>query len=131
VENLSQLSDYLENALLNAVLRNTPYISPAKVYVGLFTTDPTDADTGSEVAGGAYVRQVASFTAPVDGQTSNSNEVLFPIAMANWGTITHIGLYDAAAEGNLLWHGPLEFQKTIDISSQFKIPQNYLIVRLK
>ena len=128
---MSQLSDYLENALLNAVLRNTPYTSPANVYVGLFTTDPTDAGTGTEVTGGAYVRQKVTFGAPVDGQVSNSNEVLFPFFTASWGTITHVGLYDAAAEGNLLWHGPLEFQKAIDISSQFKIPQNYLIVRLK
>lgn len=128
---MSQLSDHLENALLNAVLRNTPYTSPAKVYVGLFTSDPTDAGTGNEVAGGSYARQAVDFTAPVDGQVSNSNEVLFPIATAAWGTITHIGLYDDQSGGNLLWHGPLEFQKAIDISSQFKIPQNYLIVRLK
>lgn len=128
---MSQLSDYLENALLNAVLRNTPYISPAKVYVALFTSDPADVGSGTEVTGGDYARQEVDFTAPVDGQVSNSNEVLFPIAMANWGTITHIGLYDDQSGGNLLWHGPLEFQKAIDISSQFKIPQNYLIVRLK
>jgi len=129
--NLSQLSDYLENALLNAVLRGQQYVSPAKVYVGLFTTDPTDAGTGTEVTGGAYARQAVDFTAPVDGQVSNSNEVLFPIATAAWGAITHIGLYDTVAGGNPLWHGPLEFQKVIDVSSQFKIPQNYLIVRLK
>jgi hypothetical protein len=128
---LSQLSDYLENALINAVLRNTPYTSPATVYVGLFTSDPTDAGIGTEVSGGAYTRQAVTFGAPTDGQVSNSNEVLYPIATANWGTITHIGLYDALTGGNLLYYGPLEFQKTIDNSSQFKIPPNYLIVRLK
>ncbi|OPX87015.1 MAG: hypothetical protein A4E53_02670 [Pelotomaculum sp. PtaB.Bin104] len=128
---MSQLSDYLENALINAVLRNTPYTSPATVYVGLFTSDPTDAGTGTEVSGGAYARQAVTFTAPTDGQTSNSADVLFPIATAAWGTVTHIGLFDALSGGNLLFHAPLEFEKTINISSQFKLPQNYLIVRLK
>jgi len=128
---LSQLSDYLENALINAVLRNTSYSSPATVYAGLFTSDPTDAGTGTEVTGGSYVRMPVAFTSPTDGQTSNSADVLFPIATASWGTITHVGLYDAQSGGNLLFHAPLEFAKTINISSQFKIPQSYLIVRLK
>jgi len=128
---LSQLSDYLENVLINAVLRNTPYSSPATVYVGLFTSDPTDAGTGTEVTGGAYQRMPVTFTAPTDGQVSNSADVLFPIATANWGTITHVGLYDSLSGGHLLFHAPLEFAKTINISSQFKIPQSYLISRLK
>ncbi|MCO1599817.1 C40 family peptidase [Desulfosporosinus nitroreducens] len=128
---MSQLSDYLENALINAVLRNTAYSSPVTVYAALFTSDPTDAGTGTEVTGGAYVRMPVAFTDPTDGQTSNSADVLFPIATANWGTITHVGLYDALSGGNLLFHAPLEFSKVINISSQFKVPQNYLIVRLK
>lgn len=128
---MSPLSDYLENALINAVLRNTAYSSPATVYVALFTSDPTDAGAGTEVSGGAYQRMPVTFTAPTDGQTSNSADVLYPIATENWGAITHIGIYDTQTEGNLLFHAPLEFSKTINVSSQFKVPQNYLIVRLK
>lgn len=127
---MSMMSDYLENALVNTVLRGQNY-TPTSVYVGLFTTDPTDANTGNEVVGASYQRQLVTFEAPLDGETSNSADVLFAIATEAWGTITHIGLFNAATGGNLLFHAPLEFEKTINISSQFKIPKNYLIVRLK
>jgi len=128
---LSMLSDYLEAALINTVLRGQQYASPVKVYAGLFKSDPTDAGTGVEVSGGGYVRQEITFSSPVDGQTMNTLDILFPVATALWGTITHIGIYDAQTGGNLLLYGPLEFERTIDISSQFKIPASYLIIRLK
>ena len=54
---MAALSNYLENALINATLRNTSYTSPSTVYVGLFTTDPTDAGSGTEVSGGSYARE--------------------------------------------------------------------------
>jgi len=47
---MAEFSNYLENAIINAVLRNTSYTSPTTVYVGLFTNDPTDADAGTEVS---------------------------------------------------------------------------------
>ena len=43
------MSNFLENALINATLRNTTYTSVATVYVSLWTSDPTDAGTGAEV----------------------------------------------------------------------------------
>ena len=46
---MAEFSNYLENAIINAVLRNTAYTSPSTVYVSLYTSDPTDADTGTEV----------------------------------------------------------------------------------
>lgn len=127
---MSKISDYLENKIIDATLRGQTYAGTS-VYVGLFTSDPTDAGTGAEATGASYARQQAAFNVPVDGQTTNSADILFPIATESWGTITHIGLFDAPAGGNLLYHGQLEFAKTINISSQFKLPANYLIVRIK
>lgn len=48
---MAEMSNYLENALINATLRNTSYTSPATVYLALYTSDPTDADSGTEVSG--------------------------------------------------------------------------------
>ncbi|WLR52473.1 hypothetical protein LC040_06105 [Bacillus tianshenii] len=128
---MAALSNYLENAMINAVLRGVQYTSPQKVYVGLFLSDPTDKNNGTEVSAASYERQAITFEEPVDGETSNNKDVLFPVTTEDWGTITHIGLYDAQTAGNLLWRGQLEFSKEIVLSSQFKIPRNYLIVRLK
>lgn len=127
---MSKMSDYLENVLINAILRGIAYTSPATVYLGLFTSDPTDAGTGTEVSGGGYARQAVTFSAPSNGSTSNSAEVLFPQATANWGTVTHVGIFDAATGGNLLLHGALAVSKTIATGDQFKIAAGKLTVTL-
>jgi hypothetical protein len=107
------MSDYLENKLLDHVLKNTAYTPPEKVYLALFTSDPTDAGTGTEVSGGAYTRQEIAFGAASSGTSSTTADIAFPVATANWGNVTHIGIYDAATAGNLLFHGPLEIVDTI------------------
>ncbi len=123
-------SDYLENAVLNATLRGVAYTSPATVYVALFTSDPTDAATGTEVSGGAYARQAITFGAPSAGTCSNSADVLFPIATAAWGTITHIGIFDAASGGNLLYSAALTTSKTIAADDQLKLATGAVTVTL-
>ena len=69
---MSEISTYLENALINATLRNTTYTSVATVYVSLWTSDPTDAGSGTEVSGGSYARQAVTFGAPSSGVSTNS-----------------------------------------------------------
>ena len=61
---MAEISNYLEAAIINATLRNTTYTSPATVYVSLWTTDPTDAGSGTEVSGGSYARTAVTFGAP-------------------------------------------------------------------
>jgi hypothetical protein len=127
---MSEFSNYLENALINAVLRNTTYTSPATVYVSLWTTDPTDAGSGNEVSGGSYARTSVTFGAPSNGVTSNNADVSFPQATASWGTVGWIGLNDASTSGNLLFHTPLDTSKTIDSGDIFKIASGSLTVTL-
>lgn len=124
------MSNYLENALINATLRNTSYTSPSTVYVALFTSDPTDAGSGTECSGGAYARQSATFAAPSDGASSISADVEFPQATGAWGTITHFGIFDASSSGNLLYHGALTASKTIATGDVLKITSSNLTVTL-
>jgi hypothetical protein len=129
---MAEFSNYLENALINAVLRNTSYTSPATVYVSLYTSDPTDADSGTEVStsGTGYARTAVTFGAPSDGVSTNSADVTFPTATASWGTVSHIGIHDASTSGNLLFHTPLDTSKTIDSGDIFKITTGNLSVTL-
>lgn len=127
---MAAMSNYLENALINATLRNTSYTSPAAVYVALFTTDPTDAGSGTEVSGGSYARQAATFGSPSDGASTTSADIQFPQATGSWGTITHFGVYDASSSGNLLYHGALTASKTIETGDVFKIASGSLTVTL-
>ena len=127
---MAEMSNYLENALINATLRNTSYTSPTTVYVGLYTTDPTDADTGTEVSGGSYARVAVTFGAPSDGVSTNSAAVEFPQATGSWGTVGWIGIEDSLTGGNLLYHTALDASKTIASGDIFKIATGSLSVTL-
>ncbi len=124
------MSNFLENALINATLRNTTYTSPATVYVSLWTSDPTDAGSGTEVSGGSYARTAVTMGAPSNGVSTNSADVTFPTATASWGVVGWIGINDALTTGNLLYHTPLDTSKTIDSGDIFKISTGNLSVTL-
>ena len=127
---MAELSDYLENVIIDHILRNLAYSPPATVYVALYTSDPTDADTGSEVSGGSYARQAAGLNAASGGASSNVSEITFPTATADWGTVTHLGLRGALTGGNLLMHSALDASKTIASGDTFKINAGELDVVL-
>lgn len=127
---MAEMSNYLEAALINATLRNTSYTSPATVYVALFTSDPTDAGSGTEVSGGSYARTAVTFGAPSNGVSTNSANVEFPTCTSSWGTITHIGIMDASTSGNLLYHTALTTSKVIDVDDIFRITTGNLSVTL-
>jgi hypothetical protein len=124
------MSNYLENALINATLRNTTYTSPATVYVALYTSDPTDANTGTECTGASYARESMAFGAPSNGASTNSSAVEFDQATASWGTVTHFGILDASTSGNLLYHGALTASKVIDDGDVFKFASAAVSVTL-
>jgi hypothetical protein len=127
---MAEMSNYLENALVNVTLRNTAYTAPTTVYLALYTTDPTDADTGTECSGTAYARQSITFGAPSNGATTNSAVIEFPQAGNSWGTITHVGIRDALTAGNLLYHTPLDASKAIATGDVFRIAIGSLSVTL-
>jgi hypothetical protein len=129
---MAEMSNFLEDALINATLRATTYTSVATVYVSLWTSDPTDAGSGTEVStsGTGYARTAVTFGAPSNGASTNSADVTFPTATASWGTVGWIGINDAATSGNLLYHTALDTSKTIDTGDIFKISTGNLSVTL-
>jgi len=126
------MSNYLENAMLNATLNNTAFTTVATPYISLHTADPTDDGSGAEVSGGSYARTSASFATAsgTSGSIATDADVTFPTATASWGTVTHIGIWDASSSGNLLYHTALDSSKTIDSGDIFKITSGNLTVTL-
>lgn len=108
------MSDYLEAELLNHVFRNTAYASPATVYLSLYTSDPADDDSGTEVSGAGYARQAITFGAPAGGIISNTGAVSFTASGGNFGTVTHAAIHDALAAGNMLMHTPLDQSEVVN-----------------
>jgi len=120
-------SYYLANAVVNAALRNTPFTLPATVYVAVYTVAPTPSGGGTEVGIGGYGRQTAVFSAPVNGSTSNTAEVLFPIASADWGTIVAFALFDASSGGNMLYFNNLSSSRDVLANDQLRFPAGQLV----
>lgn len=106
-------SNYLEGKLLDHVLKNTSYTSPATIYLALFTSNPTDANTGTEVTGGSYARQTITFAAASNGTSATNANVSFSAMPAT--TVTYWGIYDASTAGNLLYYG--QFDSPVTTSS--------------
>ena len=109
-------SNYLENKVVDHFLGTSSTSAPSNVYIGLFTSDPTDAGSGTELTIGSngYSRNVITFNAASGGAATNSSAETFTASGGNWGTITHFGIFDAASSGNLLYHGALTDDKVIE-----------------
>ena len=122
-------SDYLETKVLDHVFGGTSYTAPSTLYVALFTAAPSDSGGGTEVSGGAYARQTIAFTTSGD-TTSNNAAIEFPTATANYGTVTHVGIYDASSSGNLMAWAALTSSKTIETGDVFRIPSGDLDITL-
>ncbi len=126
------VSDYLEKKIIDHVLRNTAYTSPGTaIWVSLHTADPTDAGTGTEVSGTSYARQqVTAWNSPASRSTANTNAITWSAAGSNWGTVTHIGIWDNSAGGNLLFYGQLTASKAVNTGVIFSIAAGQLSVAL-
>lgn len=126
---MAALSDYLENKLIDHILRGTSFTAPSNVYVGLLTAAPSDTGGGTEVSGGSYARVTVAcngtnwtnsqasgtgVSSGTDGTVENGAAISFPTPSAGWGTVTHFGVYDASSSGNLLFYAALTTSKTIN-----------------
>lgn len=140
---MSAMSDRMENCLVdwffrgqnannatNGITGAGAAAGPSTLYVALYTAAPSDSGGGTEVSGGSYARvsvssslanwagtqSAGSTTASsgTGGQTSNNNAITFPTPSANWGTVTHFGIFDASSSGNLLIWGALTASKTVN-----------------
>lgn len=103
---MSALSDYLENAVINKLLRNQAFTPPTTIYLALFTAvtglEENNPTAECQVPGvGGYARQSCALDAATTGVTANTSDITFPISTVSWGTITHVALVDHAT--NVTW----------------------------
>jgi hypothetical protein len=113
---MAALSDYAEKLLLDWMMTSGSATRPTAWYVALYTAAPSDSGGGTEVSTGGYARQSVAFDAATSpgGTTSNSADVSFTAVGGDYGTVTHMGIFDASTGGNLLWHGILSASKTVE-----------------
>jgi hypothetical protein len=125
---MSAKTNYLEDAIIDHVLRNSALSSPTTVYCALYTVTPGEAGGGTEVSGGSYARQSVAFSDPVDGASSNVSAITFPTASENWGEIVAFAILDDVSAGNMLYYGALAVNKTVLSGDVFEFLSGQLSV---
>ncbi|MEM9681637.1 MAG: hypothetical protein AAF942_00090 [Pseudomonadota bacterium] len=137
---MTAMSDYLENELLDHVLKGLAFTAPATVALALFTAATNDAGGGTEVTNAnAYARLEVegatgrTFSAAAAGTTDNDQAWEFAAAAGgSWGTVTHLAIVDSAVHGggNFLFHGALTASRAIGDGDTFRFPAGDLDVTL-
>lgn len=124
------ISNYLEKKVLSLLVENTSFTPPSTVYCGLFTafTTSADGDTYTEVStiGTGYARQPVTFSVPSLSATSNTATFDFPVATANYGTVTYFGVFDAFTGGNVLYWGSVSNATAVNTGQQFEVQAGQL-----
>jgi len=123
-------TNFLETEILDHVFAGAAYTAPGTKYLALFTAI-SDGEAGSvtELSGSAYARQTVAFTTS-GNTTSNNAAVEFPTATGSWGTVTHVGVYDASTSGNLMAYATLSSSKAIATGDVFRVPSGDLDITL-
>tara|TARA_B100001094_G_C17626100_1_gene528205 strand:+ start:57 stop:521 length:465 start_codon:yes stop_codon:yes gene_type:complete len=149
-------SNYLEEKILQHIFNSnsshSAFTAPADnaIFISLHSTaGPLDANSGTATEvplngatatdygytrGGGTVSDLTWTVAESGGTvTAKNNEaIVFPQATNNYpAQITHIGIYDAASTGNLLFHGQLTVPKTVTQGDTFQINANSLVITLE
>jgi hypothetical protein len=137
--NMSAASNYLENKVLDHVLRNTAFTQPSSLHVGLFTNSSSNAATNLEAgtltdeistSATGYGRKTIAFNAASGGNATSSATVTFDAATASWGTVSHVAILDASTSGNVLFWGALTVSKTVASGDTFQISSGNMTVSL-
>ena len=124
-------TNYLANRLIKATVGDVSYTAPDKVYLALYTEDPTKAGIGdSEVDQASYTRKEVTFTEPVDGVASNAGKIEWGTATSNWGNVSYVAVLDAPSSGFMLYFTALDNAKEILSGDQFIINVNQLQLQL-
>jgi hypothetical protein len=117
------MTTFMANELLDHVFQNGAYTAPANITTALYTAAPSDAGGGTEVTGGSYGRvsqtnNATNWPNASGGSKSNGTAINFGTATADWGTVTHVGLFDGST--NLLMWGALSTSRIVKNGDSFQ-----------
>ncbi len=116
---MTELSDYLEGALIDHMFNKASFTQATEVWVAAATVTIVDSDTGSTITepvgfGYARAKTYTNDWTRAGNTIDNDLNIEFPIATGSWGTISDCALIDAATFGNMWCYTPLTTPKAID-----------------
>lgn len=144
---MSDMSDYLEDSLIDHIFRTTTWSKPTVLAIALLTTAAAEDDTGQFSTGtgvevtnaNAYAREAhnpldANWDAPVSGNgvTANTSAITYTEASGSWGTVVAVGVVDSSSydSGNLLFFTDVGTSRTIDSGDTAELAAGAITVTL-
>jgi hypothetical protein len=119
---MAAFSNYMEDAITAWINGTTFPSAPTNTYVQLYSQDPTDAGSATgalytriSVASGGWTRGTGGA-----GTLSNTGVITITSSAASGATATHVAVFDAATDGNLLFYGALSASKSIGVGDEVK-----------
>lgn len=136
---MANISTYLEEILLNLVMRATAYPggAPAAVYCGLVD----DVGIDSEMEAGTLTNEITAYTgdrkaitfgAPADvgGKATIKNSAAIEFENMPAVTVKYAIVCDATTVGNILYWCPLAAEKTCNSGDTFRVAIDALVLDL-
>lgn len=136
---MSAFSNYLELKIAQWVTGTAMGTSPAALYVGLFSSDPGETGTGTEVTStlkGSATRPAITLVAATDGSgvttLQNTSQFVFVASASGAATVSHVAIFDAATTTtNLLFKGALSGgSKSVAIGDEVRFNANALVITI-
>jgi len=120
------LVDAVANAVLDRLLGDTAGPIGATAFIGLLLTAPNADGSGVfEPSGNNYARvsvanNATQWPAAVARSKQHANDITFNAATGTWGTVTHVGVFDAISGGNLRIFDSLTVARLIVNTDQYR-----------
>lgn len=139
---MGAFSDYSSKKVLDHMFSNgraQTWTPPSSLHIGLFTSGDglanNTAGDQDEVSGGSYTRKTLNgsenYFRPASGfEAVLHADVDWAVATADWGTISHIAVLDAASGGNVILWSPLTTAKLIETNDIMGILATDLVASL-
>jgi hypothetical protein len=128
---MTALSNYAESLAIRWLFDDVAVTRPTAWYVALHTADPGETGATGELSGNGYARQSATFTEDTNGLVDNDADITFgPNTTTNWGSVSHVSVWDSLTTGNCLAKGALSSSVTINVNDSLKIATGALDISL-
>lgn len=110
---MSNITKSLHGSLIEHVFLQKIYVPPQNLYMALFSDVIPIGGAGVEIKAGEYRRQVVKLRKGEGPQPMiyNTNIVMFPKALTDWGNIVEVAIMDAAEGGTMLMHTRIDMKK--------------------
>lgn len=113
------------NGLLDSSMAGTAYTAPTTpIKCRLMTANGTATSAGTEVTGGSYASQTATFSAASAGSKSTNANLTYTSMPAT--TVVGVELWDSAGTPIRRWFGALTANKTTNSGDTFSITSGSL-----